>query len=115
MATTIEPVERPWGHFYTVYRTPNIWVKTITIKAFSRLSLQVHRHREEQWSVLESGLSARIGDETLDLLPGVVYTVDYNQSHRIINGSSREKTLIEVALGAPDDNDIIRLQDDYGR
>lgn len=107
--------DRPWGRFYTVYHTPHIWVKTLIINPRSELSLQFHDHREEHWSVTETGLSANIGSEYMILYPGHSYHVGFKVLHRILNLTHEPKILTEVAWGDPDENDITRLQDRYGR
>lgn len=108
-------MDRPWGHYFTAYQTPHLWVKTIVVNPESQLSYQLHNHREEHWSVSESGLMAIIGEETIDLLPGVCYTVGYRVPHRIVNKTAWPKVLTEVATGNPDESDIVRILDDYGR
>lgn len=45
----------------------------------------------------------------------VVYRVPASTPHRIENMSRYSLTLVEVAIGQPDENDIVRLEDDYGR
>ena len=108
-------VERPWGKYLTVYQAPGLWVKTIVINPWSRLSLQIHRSRDELWHSAEAGLRAYIGDNYLDLDPDLVYTVPRMTEHRLINTSRYSLSLVEVATGEPDEEDILRIDDDYGR
>lgn len=110
-----EWVERPWGKYLTVHTAPGLWVKTITINPWSQLSLQVHKHRDEFWHSPEGRLRAVIGNQTVDLLDHMVYAVPAGTPHRLINPTRYELSVIEVAIVRPDEHDILRLEDDYGR
>lgn len=110
-----EAVERPWGRFYIVHSKPELWVKTLVLKPWSQTSLQIHESRDEHWHVAEAGLHAIIGDERVVLQPDYVYTVLRRAPHRIINSTIYERVLVEVATGQPDEDDIERLEDSYGR
>lgn len=110
-----EWVERPWGRYMVVHHTPEWWTKTLMIKGWHRLSLQIHERRTELWHAPEGRLHATIGDEHITLSPDVVYTVPTGAVHRLYNPTSYELALVEVALGQPEEDDIIRLEDDYGR
>lgn len=112
---TTEWVERPWGRYLTVYHTPHIWTKTLIIREGARLSLQKHARREEFWHDPEGRLFATIGDETFRMRSDTVYHVPFNTLHRLENISRYELTLVEVAYGDPDESDIVRIADDYGR
>ena len=108
-------VERPWGRYLVVHTAPGLWTKTLQIESGARLSYQFHEHRTELWHAPEGRLHATIGDEHLVLADDRVYTVPAGTPHRVYNPSRYELTLVEVALGLPDENDIVRLEDDYGR
>ena len=112
---TTEWVTRPWGRFLTVHTAPGLWVKTITINPWSQLSLQIHEHRDEFWHSPEGRIHAEIGNDHIILQDNEVYHVPAGVRHRLINPSHYELSLVEVATGNPEENDIIRLEDDYGR
>lgn len=114
----VRPVKteiRPWGHFNIVHETLMFWTKVIVINPGQSLSLQYHNYRSEFWTPLNSGLHAVIGDDELELLVGNRYDVRAGIVHRIMNPTENICTLIEVATGFPDEDDIIRLEDAYGR
>lgn len=113
--STSEWTHRPWGRYFLVHTAPGLWVKTIVVEPWSQLSLQSHEFRRETWHVAEAGMKAIIGDETIDLSPNQAYTVDYGVKHRLINPSRYEMVVTEVATGEPDESDIIRYEDEYGR
>lgn len=119
MRDPVEPFknERPWGYFETLHRTEGMWIKIIHIKPQQYLSLQYHDKRVEHWTALDIGVRAVIGDETLDLTPGLRYTVPMQTAHRLGNPYCMNKLVrvLEIAVGDPDEEDIVRLADKYGR
>lgn len=106
---------RPWGQYTTIYQTNNIWVKLIDINAGESLSLQYHRWRAELWVPLEAGLRGVINGNILDLRPDMRYDIPINVVHRITNPTDRNIGVVEVAIGMPEETDIIRIHDKYGR
>ena len=115
LGTRTDWVERPWGRYLVVHSTPTSWTKTLIIREGAQLSLQFHEHRDEVWHAPEGRLHAFIGGEHITLEEDRVYTVPAGTPHRVYNPSRYELPLVEVALGLPDEDDIIRLEDDYGR
>lgn len=107
--------ERPWGRFYVAVATHDSWSKVIAVNPQSRLSLQIHEHRSEIWYPVTSGLSGQIGEYVEPMHPGKAYVVLPGVAHRIINNTDRTVCLLEIAVGKPDEKDIVRLEDDYGR
>ncbi len=108
---------RPWGEYYG-WDSGRGWnLKTIYISPSKRLSLQYH-HRREEWWLLVSGdalAEVREGKEhiTLPLKKGEVFRVSKGQVHRL--SSKRGGVVVEVAYGDFDEDDIVRLEDDYRR
>jgi cytidyltransferase-like protein len=109
---------RPWGAFYN-WDTGKKWhLKTIYVKPKSRLSLQYHNHRSEHWVLVEGEASAvtraKNGKEKLTpLVYGKAFWVEQGTPHRLV--SKKGGVIVEVALGKFDENDIVRLHDDYDR
>ena len=108
-------VSRPWGWYQVVSENPVGAVKILCVKPGERLSLQTHRKRSETWIPLDDGLEAQIGDELLELVAYNKYIVDVGIQHRLINKADWEVQVIELITGAYDENDISRIEDDYGR
>lgn len=109
---------RPWGEFYN-WDTGGGWhLKTLYIKPGKRLSLQYHRHRAEQWILLEGDATATIGPRTgklkrVALKRHQVFTVPKGYVHRL--ESQKGGALAEICAGTFDEQDIVRLEDDFGR
>ena len=108
---------RPWGEYYGWDQGGGWNLKTIYVKPNKRLSLQYHHHREEWWLLVEGDATATVheGKEvlTIPLRKGEVFRVGKKQVHRL--SSKRGGVIVEVAYGAFDEEDIIRLEDDHGR
>ena len=108
---------RPWGEFYGWDRGKKWNLKTLYIKAKKRLSLQYHNHREEWWLLVEGDAGAVVheGDtvKTVELKKGEMFRVGKKQIHRLF--SKKGGVVVEVAYGEFDENDIVRLEDDFGR
>ena len=87
------------------------------IRDSSRLSLQWHRHRDETWVVARGTAKVIIDDSEITLGRGESAFVERNCHHRIENISSVEPLeIIEVQSGDYlGEDDIVRLEDDYGR
>jgi mannose-6-phosphate isomerase len=119
MSTTYvagERDERPWGCWEIIAIGRGYAVKRIVVRSGKRLSLQRHALRAEHW-VIVCGL-ARItrGAETFSLSAGEHVAIACGDAHRIENRGTEDLVFIEVQHGERlDENDIERLQDDYGR
>ncbi len=81
-------IVRPWGTMWKLFHTEKAWLKFILVRG--RTSLQSHSRRTE-W---------HFG----------FYKVEPMQKHRLLPGA-----YFEFVHGNPDENDIIRYEDDYGR
>jgi mannose-6-phosphate isomerase len=108
-------VERPWGRFQQFTTNEPVTVKTITIEPGCRLSLQTHGDRAEMWQVLEGAADVQVDDRAWTALPGDMVWVPPGSVHRLGNSTGERTRVLELAFGAFDEADIIRLQDDYAR
>lgn len=106
---------RPWGSYETICEGDGYLVKIIRVKPHKRLSLQKHMHRSETWTVLSGSGMGLLGNcwHVLEKNGGLVVPVTVQ--HRLDNDSDEELVILEVQVGQPDEADIIRLEDDFGR
>jgi len=118
-----QEVIRPWGSFKVLSGDDKYWQKIITVKPYQRLSLQYHNHRSEYW-VVESGEgTVQIDDKFYPAKEGSAFFIPFGALHRVTNGTvagnsapHREDFVFrETAIGKVDENDIVRVEDDYGR
>lgn len=108
--------ERPWGSWHVVDVGAGYKVKRIHVQPGQRLSYQTHEHRAEHWVVVAGIATCVVEDETVVAGPGGYISVDQGAAHRITNQHIEELVIIEVQHGHyTGEDDIIRLDDDYGR
>jgi mannose-1-phosphate guanylyltransferase / mannose-6-phosphate isomerase len=116
--STIMPanVNRPWGTYTTLKEEGGYKVKRITVRPGESLSLQYHHHRAEHWTVVRGHGIVQIGDVEHPTGPGEYRYIPLKETHRLTNTSEEELVLIEVQVGDYlGEDDIVRLQDNYGR
>ena len=107
---------RPWGFYESLIRGDRFQVKRIVVNAGHRVSLQMHYHRAEHWVVVAGSAMVTL-DGTVSLLREneSVY-VPLGCVHRLENPGKIPLTLIEVQSGGYlGEDDIVRLEDNYGR
>lgn len=109
-------VHRPWGSYTVVDEGPGFKVKRIRVKPGSRLSLQLHHHRSEHWVVVAGTALVTRGEEHLKLGPEEAVFIPVGTPHRLQNAGAEAVEIVEVQSGGYlGEDDIVRLQDDYGR
>ena len=110
-------IEKPWG-WELIWAHADAYVgKILFVKAGESLSLQFHREKDESWYV-ESG-RARVelgeaGQEALDeevVTPGACFRFRPGTVHRVT--ALEDTTILEVST--PQLDDVVRLEDRYGR
>jgi mannose-6-phosphate isomerase len=106
-------VKKPWGDFKQFTLNEQSTVKILSVKPNSILSLQKHKKRKEMWYFLTEGY-CQIGKIKKKLKKGQSVTIPKHAIHRLY---SKDKTVevLEISYGYFDENDIIRLEDKYGR
>jgi len=110
-------VDKPWGHEEIWALTDRYCGKILVILAGRRLSLQVHRRKDEWIRVLAGRLTLTLEgadgqDAVRELGPGESAHVPAGRRHRYAAAELRTE-LIEVST--PELDDVVRLQDDFGR
>ena len=113
---TIERTERPWGWYETISEVPGNKIKRIGVHPGQQLSLQKHHQRAEHWVVTTGTARVTLDDRQFDLQPGEYCDIAIGQVHRLANLTNGPLEIVEVQFGSYlGENDIVRLQDDYGR
>jgi mannose-6-phosphate isomerase-like protein (cupin superfamily) len=107
--------QRPWGEFMQLACNSPVTIKIITIEPGQRLSLQRHEHRGELWQVLDGPIDVTIGTFERMVTAGEIVWIPQGTVHRMTNCGETRRRVLEVAFGAFDEDDIERLDDDYGR
>ena len=107
---------RPWGSYTVLEDAPTHKVKRITVLPGKRLSLQLHRRRSERWTVIRGVARVTLGNDVFDLKVGESVFIPVETPHRLENPTGDIVEVIEVQMGDYfGEDDIIRLQDDFGR
>jgi mannose-6-phosphate isomerase-like protein (cupin superfamily) len=111
----IEFDNRPWGRWEEYLNEPGYRVKRIIVNPGKRLSLQKHSMRKEFWVVVAGTGKITLGDETREIGKDDTIFIDKEQVHRIENTSDDHLVFIETQVGICLEDDIVRLEDDWGR
>jgi len=107
---------RPWGNFRVLMEEEGFLVKRIEVSPKKRLSLQSHKKRSERWTIAKGEGKMTLCDREFPVKAGDLVRIEKGETHRIENTGEVPLILIEVQLGEElDENDIVRLQDDFGR
>jgi|TARA_S200002703_G_scaffold38414_2_gene33709 mannose-6-phosphate isomerase-like protein (cupin superfamily) len=106
-------VFRPWGTYRVLKRTPKMVAKILHVYAGRSMSVQYHNFREEHWKILEGQSSVLIDDRWWDFMPGARVYIPKRTIH-CVRASMGHIRIFEVWNGEKlDENDIIRVYDDY--
>jgi len=109
-------VYRPWGSYTSLELGTNYQVKRINVNPGARLSLQSHKHRAENWVVVEGEALVTVDDQQIVVKKGESAYIPKGARHRMENRGTVPMVLIEVQNGDYlGEDDIERYEDDYGR
>jgi len=110
-------VDKPWGYEQIWAQTERYVGKLLVIEPGKRLSLQYHRRKDETILVLRGTLRLHLEIEEgsvseLDLAPGEHRRIPVGRRHRFEALDERVE-LVEVST--PELDDVVRVEDDFGR
>ena len=115
MKTVPRRVDKPWGYELRFIATERYAGKVLFIKAGSQLSLQYHDRKDEAFLVQQGQLELVLGSgdaqEVVPLGPEQAWHVTPGTVHRF--RAVTDCLLFEVST--PELDDVIRVEDDYGR
>jgi mannose-6-phosphate isomerase len=112
----MEEEQRPWGGFEVLSDAPTHKVKRLTVEPGRRLSYQRHSQRSEHWFVVGGDGVVTVDGEERRVAAGDAIDVPVGAAHRIASTGSVPLVFIEVQHGNSfGEDDIERLDDDYGR
>ena len=113
---TLEKSERPWGRYEVLQESDTHKVKCIWVTPGQRLSYQRHAKRAEHWFIVKGTGQVTINGEIKEVGPGQTVEFGIGVLHRIANTGSEEIIFVEVQTGTYfDEDDIERIEDDFGR
>ncbi|HLU42953.1 MAG TPA: phosphomannose isomerase type II C-terminal cupin domain [Microthrixaceae bacterium] len=113
----LERSDRPWGSYTVLSDEADHKVKRIVVHPGRRLSYQRHSQRSEHWFIVSGSGNFVLDDATKPVGPGDAVDIPRGSAHRIENTHASEPLVfIEVQHGTYfGEDDIERLEDDYGR
>jgi mannose-6-phosphate isomerase len=110
-------VEKPWG-YELIWAHTDLYVgKILFVRAGQSLSLQFHREKDESWLVDSGRAELELGDagegalKTEVIAAGACFHFVPGTVHRV---TALEDTRI-VEVSTPQLDDVVRLEDRYGR
>jgi len=112
----VERVEKPWGHEILFARSETYCGKLIFVRAGEQLSLQFHRVKDETIYVHSGRIELEIGDpggplDTEVVGPGRSFRLRPGVVHR---WKALEDSVV-LEASTPELDDVVRLEDNYGR
>ena len=107
---------RPWGTWEVLATGHCYTVKRISVLPGQRLSLQYHRHRSEHWTIVQGFAEVQLDGVARQMSAGTHVHIPVGTVHRVRALGSEPLVFLEVQVGEVlDENDIVRISDDYGR
>ena len=107
---------RPWGTFTVLDEAEGFKVKRIEVLPGKRLSYQKHAQRAEHWVVVSGIAKVTLDDREITVPSGEAIDIPVGAAHRVENPGDETLVFIEVQRGKYlGEDDIVRLQDDFGR
>ena len=111
-----ETVTRPWGTYTNILEEDYSKVKKIVINPGESPSYQYHFKRSEIWTIVKGTAEVKLNDELQICKVGDVIFVPKEVKHAVKNIGEDELVFIEIQLGEYfGEDDIVRLEDKYGR
>ena len=106
---------RPWGRWEEYLNEPGYRVKRIVVNPGQRLSLQKHALRSEHWAIVQGVGKLTLDGNVREIGPGDALHIPLGAVHRVQNDGEEFLVIIETQMGICVEDDIERLEDDYGR
>jgi len=109
----MQKIEKPWGHELIWAHTPRYVGKILYIKEGHKLSRQYHVQKDETILVLQGNLVLELDETSQVLGPQESHHIPTGTIHRFCATARSDVTLVEVST--PELEDVVRLDDEYGR
>ena len=87
--------------------------RVLTLKEDKSTDYQINRTRDEEWIVVEGTGSYVLGEEELQFMEGDILFIPSGTPHRL--RADRETVILNIASGWLEDEETVKLKDDYGR
>ncbi len=109
-------VDKPWGYEFIWAHTDRYAGKLLHIERGEQLSFQYHERKDETICVLSGLLALEVATadgprQTLHLTPGQSFRIPVTLRHRL----TAVETCDVLEVSSPELDDVVRLEDRYGR
>jgi mannose-6-phosphate isomerase-like protein (cupin superfamily) len=109
-------VPKPWGWELVWAETEQYVGKLLFVRAGESLSLQYHEAKDESWLVREGRARLELGEvggelETLEIGPDDAFRYRPRTVHRL----TAIEDMLVLEVSTPHLDDVVRLEDAYGR
>lgn len=108
-------IDKPWGYEIIFANTPQYVGKILFVKGGHKLSLQFHRFKDETVFLKSGKITLEMHKDNAIVLtrmqPGASIHIAPGTIHRII--AEEDSEVLEASTSELDD--VVRLEDDYGR
>jgi mannose-6-phosphate isomerase len=113
---TVRRVEKPWGYEVIYALTDGYCGKVLFVRAGHALSLQYHERKDETLYLNDGLAELEVGAEagslsTVVVQPGVAFHLPPGSVHRL--RAIKDSLFLEAST--PEIDDVVRLEDRYGR
>ncbi|MEI7709189.1 MAG: phosphomannose isomerase type II C-terminal cupin domain [bacterium] len=107
-------VKKPWGQFDQFTHNELTTVKILSVNPNTSLSLQYHNNRNEFWRIISGHPLLTIGEKKISAKSGDEFMIPKKELHRI-EATDDAVQILEISFGNFDEEDIVRVEDKYGR
>jgi mannose-6-phosphate isomerase len=113
----VRKVDKPWGYELIWALTGVYCGKVLFVKKGHSLSLQFHREKDESWLIQSGRAKLELGEVGAPMLEqeviaaGSAFHFPPGTVHRVT--ALEDTTILEVST--PQLDDVVRLEDEYGR
>ena len=108
----IKHIDKPWGYEEILETNKKYTMKKLLMKKGHQCSYQYHEEKMETILSLTGNLIIMLEEGELILKPGEVVTIKPYEKHRMI---AREEDAFYLECSTSELDDVIRIEDDYGR
>ncbi len=114
---TGDVIVKPWGYERIVDLNDRYCIKHIVITQNQRLSKQYHERKRETMILMSGAATVTLFDRgaTQDVIlqVGEPLVIEPRTIHRVKGESHNDAVIMEIS--SPELEDVVRLEDDYGR
>ncbi|MCH8198681.1 MAG: cupin [Chloroflexi bacterium] len=115
---TGDKIDKPWGWERILDLNERYCVKHLFVRSGHRLSLQYHERKRETMVLVSGGAELSRGAsadamQAVDMAVGEPYVIEPGTVHRL-RGTAPDGCLV-LEVSSPEVEDLVRLEDDYGR